>query len=74
MPEPTYADFVHMLAARDPALAQQVQDFTSIRHVVDWMDRSGLALAAFDLVAQDEFCHDGLVSLPDGRWLSFGMT
>jgi hypothetical protein len=74
MSEMSYTDHIEKLRAADPTLAEQVAEFTSIKHVIDWMEQTGLPLASFDLVAQDEFCHDGLVPLADGRWLSFAMT
>jgi len=74
MSAPSYADHIGTLRLDDPELADQLVAFTSIKHVVDWMEHKGLPLASLDLVTQDEFCHDGLVPLADGRWLSFAMT
>jgi hypothetical protein len=33
-----------------------------------------MPLDGLDVLAQDEFSHDLLVPLPDGRWLAFGLT
>jgi hypothetical protein len=33
-----------------------------------------LDLATLDLVTQDEFTHDLLLPLPDGRFVVFGLT
>lgn len=58
----------------DEALVREVEALGSLERVLGWMQSRGLSLAAMDLVAQDEFCHDLLVPLPDGRWLGIGLT
>ncbi len=69
-----YLDYVRALEAHAPELAAEVAGLASLEGVLGWMARRGLPLGSLDLVAQDEFCHDLLVPLPDGRWLAFGMT
>lgn len=66
-----YSDYVRRLEAVDPRLAAAVGGFTSVSHVLAWLGRPA---AGLDVVAQDEFCHDLVVPLPDGRWLAFGLT
>ena len=56
------------------ALVREVEALGSLERVLGWMQARGLSLAETDLVAQDEFCHDLLVPLPDGRWLGIGLT
>jgi hypothetical protein len=56
-----------------PALADQIADFRTLEHILDWMKLEGQDLAALDMVTQDEYCHDLL--MPVGTdWLVFGMT
>lgn len=69
-----YPDHVRLLEAEEPTLARAVAEFSTLEHVLNWMQREGLPLGTLDLVAQDEFSHDLLVPLPDGRWLAFGLT
>ena len=70
-----YADFLPALAATHPALAETVAPFRSLEHVLDWLKCDGFDLRALDVIAQDEYCHDLIVPLPDsGEYLAFGMT
>jgi hypothetical protein len=70
-----YPNDVALLREQDPALAEEFAGFTSIRSVLDWMQRRGLAKASVDMVGQDEFHYDFLIELaPAGRWASFGVT
>ncbi len=69
-----YPDYVQQLAAAEPDLARELTGFTSLEHVLAWMQRRGLPATGLDVVAQDEYCHDLLLPLPDGRWLAFAMT
>jgi hypothetical protein len=74
MGEQSYDEHVQVLSTTHPALAELVRAFSSIRHVIDWMQETGLPLGSLDMVTQDEFSHDALIGLPAGEWLSFGMT
>lgn len=70
----TDADLAELRAA-DPALADDVAGLRNLGAVLNWVPRAGLSLAAVDLVQQDEYCHDFLVPLADGRrCLAFGLT
>ncbi|HEY4000596.1 MAG TPA: hypothetical protein VGO93_17125 [Candidatus Xenobia bacterium] len=46
----------------------------TLEDLMRWMHRSGLSLRSMERVAMDEYCHDVLVPLSDGRWLSVGCT
>ena len=74
MGEWSYDDHVRALSTTHPPLAEAVCPISSIRHVIDWMQETGLRLGSLDMVTQDEFSHDALVALPTGELLSFGMT
>ncbi len=69
-----YEEHVQHLACQDPALARAVGRFTSLEHVLPWMMREGLPSDGLDVLAQDEYSHDLLLPLADGRYLVFGMT
>jgi hypothetical protein len=74
-PPQEYADHVQLLAATEPALAQELAGFRSIEHVLGWMQKRDLCRATVDIVGMDEFEHDFLIQLePGGRWLAFGVT
>jgi hypothetical protein len=61
------------LRAANPALADQIANFRTLEHILDWIRREGHSFAALDMVTQDEFCHD--LIMPIGAdWLVFGMT
>lgn len=69
----SYSQHVEELRRTDPALADRIAAFRSVRHVFDWMHAGGRK-PAVDLIAQDEFEHDFLVELEDRCWIVFGMT
>jgi hypothetical protein len=70
-----YSDYVAALHTDYPQLASEIADFRGIEKVLQWMERSGLAQAPIELIAQDEFESDFLLELePGGRWLAFGVT
>lgn len=69
----SYSQHVEELRRRDPAVAEWFADFHSVRQVFAWMHAGGRK-PAVDLIAQDEFEHDFLVEMEDGRWAVFGMT
>jgi hypothetical protein len=70
-----YADYVHLLSEDDPELAREIAAFHTMESVLKWMDRRGLAVAAIDLLQQDEYNHDVLIPLEaPGRHLVFGIT
>jgi len=70
-----YPDYVAALRATAPDLARDVEAFTGVGQVLDWMQRMGLDLKTIDFFSQDEFEYDFLLELePGGRWLAFGVT
>lgn len=69
-----YQDFLTALSADEPHLARDLANVRTLEHVLAWMQATGRASAAVDLIAQDEFSHDFLVALePEGKYLVFGM-
>jgi hypothetical protein len=69
-----YSDHLEVLASIDRDLARKLSDCISIEQVLPWMQRQGLDGQGLDVVAQDEYSHDLLVPLSDGRYVVFGMT
>jgi len=69
-----YAEHIRNLSTTDPALAGELSNFTGLEQLLSWFPGRGIPLGALDMVTQDEFCHDLVAPLPDGRWLSFGLT
>jgi hypothetical protein len=70
-----YLDHIARLESVDPELAGDLKGVDTLEKVLGWAKRSGLRLDGCDVIAQDEYCHDFLIPLADGRrWLVFGMT
>ncbi len=70
-----YIDFLTPLQSTHPDLFSKIEHFTSLEHILDWLPREGISLAALEMVTQDEYCHDLFFPLPDSsEWLVFGMT
>ena len=70
-----YAEDVTRMGTVFPDLARELEGFTSIEHVLRWMQAREASLDSLDVVTQDEFSHDAVVPLgADGRHLTFGMT
>jgi len=70
-----FMDHVHLLNVADPQLAAAIGRFRTLEHVLNWPMFRGADLKSLDLIAQDEYSHDMLMPLPDGkRWLAFAMT
>ncbi len=70
-----YQNQIARLRMNDPELADQLASFTNLRHVLDWMKRSGISLDDVDVIAQDEFSHDFLFRFNGaGNYLVFGMS
>jgi hypothetical protein len=66
-----YAATVTELRERFPDLAEQVQAFDGVVHVVDWLDATKPEI---DFISHDEFSYDFLIHLDPGRWLVFGVN
>jgi hypothetical protein len=70
-----YADCVRALRPTHAALAEKVAPFTSLRHVLDWLESERYSLGQLDMITQDEFCHDLIFPMAGGPgFLAFGMT
>jgi hypothetical protein len=69
-----YADYVATLAQSEPELARAISGFHTLENVMEWMRRTDLPLGSIDLVTQDEFTHDFMIPLGDGRHLVLGIT
>ena len=69
-----YSEHVRILAEGDPELARELADCPSLRRLLVWLESRRVPLGRLDSVAQDEFSHDLVALLPDGRWISFGVT
>lgn len=69
-----YADDITVLRLRHPQLADELASFHTLENVLAWMHACGLPLGSLDLVFQDEYSHDVLIPLDEGRCLVFGIT
>lgn len=56
------------------ALARVVADHGGLDDIFAWGRRQSPPVHPADVVKQDEFTHDVLVPLPNGRWLVYGTT
>jgi uncharacterized radical SAM superfamily protein len=68
-----YLDFVAKLKPAHGSLAIEIEGFSNLENVLNWLKRRDFDLARLDLVTQDEFCHDLIIPI-DGKSLVFGMT
>ncbi len=71
---PEYPQSLERLGRQQPTLAADLADLTSLDKVLGWLHRAGVALDAVESVPQDEYSHDVVMPLPDGRWLAFAVT
>ncbi len=55
-------------------LAGGVAGHRSVKHAIDWLPEHDPPLSLSDMVTQDEFSHDILVSYPGGLWLVYDST
>lgn len=62
------------LCHHDPTLARELDGIRTLEHLLDWFQWRGLSLANLELIAQDEYSHDLITPLNDGRWMSFAVT
>lgn len=70
-----YTTTLNELRSRLPELAAVFDTFGGVSDVLKWMETSGRAKAAVDMISQDEFEYDFLIALnAQGEWLSFGLT
>ena len=71
-----YPDYVRLLRNEHPDLADEVADYTSVKEVLDLIQRRDLLdRDGIDMVGQDEFHYDWLIQLkPSGHWVVFGVT
>jgi hypothetical protein len=70
-----FQDHLASVGQRHPDLADELARFNTLENVLRWMPKRGLSLATIDVVTQDEFSHDVLVPLEDGKLhLAFGVT
>lgn len=71
---PDYPQYLDRLRLEDPALAAELTEHTSLEKVIGWLHRCGMSLDLIESIPQDEYSHDVLMPLPDGRWLAFAVT
>jgi hypothetical protein len=72
---PEYQRSLDELRGRYPDLAVEFDRFGGVSDLLAWMQSSGRAKAAVDMIGQDEFEYDFLIEFsPDGTWLAFGLT
>ncbi len=71
---PDYPQSLERLGREDAALAAALAELTSLDKVLGWLHRAGVALDAVESIPQDEYSHDVVMPLPDGRWLAFAVT
>jgi hypothetical protein len=68
-----YARDVIDLRTSRPDLADRLNGFRTLEHLLDWLKAEGRPLATLDLVTQHEYSHDLLIPVGPA-WLGFGMT
>ncbi|HEX6738366.1 MAG TPA: hypothetical protein VF310_08850 [Vicinamibacteria bacterium] len=68
------ADFAGLSAEEREALARIVAAHQGLDDVFAWGRRQSPPVHPADVIKQDEFTHDVLVPLPEGRWLVYGTT
>ena len=69
-----YAQQLGALIAADPSLGEQVRSLRNLEAILKWAPGAGIDFAAIDLLQQDEYSYDLYLPLPDGRWLTFGVS
>ena len=69
-----YPEQLAAAAAADPALGDQLARLPNLNAILKWAPTAGVPLAGMDLLQQDEYSHDAMLPLPEGRWLVFGVT
>jgi hypothetical protein len=70
-----YREHVEVLRARRADLAAEVEGFTGVTAVLNWMQTRGLTQTTVDIIGQDEFEYDFVVRVgPGEEWLVFGLT
>jgi hypothetical protein len=69
-----FADFAGLSAEEREALARVVAAHHGLDDVFAWGRRQSPPVHPADVIKQDEFTHDVLVPLPQGRWLVYGTT
>jgi hypothetical protein len=71
---PDYPSSLAQLGKQDPALATELAELSSLEKVLAWLHRKDGDLAGVESIVQDEYSHDVIMPLPDGRWLAFAVT
>jgi hypothetical protein len=70
-----YAESLLELRETLLALAERIERFVTLEHVLNWLNADGYPLGRLDMVTQDEYSHDLLIPLRDSSdWLVFGIT
>ncbi len=59
---------------REPNVVLALAGMTTLEHLLGWFPSVGVDLSKMDMIAQDEYCHDLIVPLPEAKWYVFGMT
>ncbi len=55
-------------------LVHSVESHSSMKHALDWFMMQCPPLTDIDMVTQDEYSHDFVVTLPGGLWLVYDST
>ena len=74
MAQITLTDFAGLPEHEHSALGKTVAKHRDLDDVFAWGRSQSPAVRPADVVKQDEFTHDVLVPLPNGRWLVYGTT
>ena len=69
-----YPEQLSAVTAADPSLGEQLARLPNLNAILKWAAATGIPLADMELIQQDEYCHDAMLPLPDGRWVVFGVT
>ena len=69
----TLRDYLTGIRAKYPVLGTQLEEIRTLEHVLDWMKREGHSFATMDMITQDEYSHDLLMTV-GAEWQGIGMT
>ncbi len=70
----TLTDYAGLSAAERDVLEAMIQGHQGLDDIFTWGRAHVPPIHPEDVIKQDEFTHDVLVPLPNGRWLVYGTT
>ena len=74
MSKPTLIDHAGLDPAQRERLLQQLEPLQMLENVIKWGLGQDPECSILEVVVQDEFCHDVVMSWKDGCFLAFDTT